>query len=155
MDETRDICEHEAAHVAAAVFHRRAVEWVEWLPGGALAGETMGRCQVPVRGIVEPSQVVIALVGYLSVDASRWPPPWPDALDEPREGLGTVLTVLGVDEEQYRGFIELTRELLESEHFRRLRDGIARALARVPRLENQDIEALCKAHGVPTTPLED
>jgi hypothetical protein len=54
-----------------------------------------------------------------------------------------------IGEEQYEQFVELTRKLLANEHFLRLRDSVARALSAVPRLEREDVEALCRVHGFP------
>lgn len=137
---------HEASHAALAVLMHRAVEFVEVHPGHSLVGEEVGRARVPVGGSIEPSQVPLCLIGYLSEGEPGWPPPWPDCLDEPREALGTVLTLLGADQERYEKSIELTRKLLVEPDFVRLRDSFARALSRVPRLEAEDIEALCAIH---------
>ncbi len=39
--------------------------------------------------------------------------------------------------------------MLADPDFIRIRDSIARALATVPRLEREDVEALCQVHGFP------
>jgi hypothetical protein len=91
---------------------------------------------------VEPSQLVIALIGYMSTDTQNWPPAFEEACTEELEGLWMVMLRLNADEERYRKTVEFTRELLEDEHFIRLRDAIARALNRVPRLERETIERL-------------
>jgi hypothetical protein len=93
--------------------------------------------------------MVICLIGYLSTGTPGWPPPYEDARSERLEGLATIIRILDVNESQYERFVELTRKLLADEHFIRLRDAIARALTAVPRLEREDIEALCKATGTP------
>ena len=50
----------------------------------------------------------------------------------------------------YEQLVELTYKLLANEHFIRLRKAFARALAVVPRLEAEDIDALCRAIGFPS-----
>jgi hypothetical protein len=98
---------------------------------------------------LEASQVVVALVGYLSEDAPDWPPPWPECLEEKREALGVVLRELGVAEAIYEQLVELARDLLADDDFLRLRNALARALHQVPRLEREDIEALCRVTNTP------
>ena len=137
---------HEASHAAAAVLMHRAIEFVEVHPGHALVGEEVGRAYVPVGGSIEANQVPLCLIGYLSEAEPGWPPPWPACLDEPREALGTVLTLLGADQERYEKSVELTRQLLAQPDFIRLRNAIARALSHVPRLEAEDLEALRAIH---------
>ena len=51
--------------------------------------------------------------------------------------------------EIYADLVQASRELLADPDFIRLRDAIARALAVVPRLERDDVEALCQATGTP------
>jgi tripartite-type tricarboxylate transporter receptor subunit TctC len=95
------------------------------------------------------SQVPICLIGYMSVNTPGWPPTYEEALDTELEALGTVLLRLGVTREAYGQLVELTRDMLVDPEFTRLRDAIARALTVVPRLEHEDIEALCRATNTP------
>ena len=88
----------------------------------------------------------IALVGYWSTGTPGWPPTWEDAMDEEPEDLGLVMLHLGVNEERYAQFVEVTRKLMADPLFIRLRNAIARALTHVPVLERQDLEALAAIH---------
>jgi hypothetical protein len=56
-----------------------------------------------------------------------------------------VIRVLELRRDQYGAVVDLTRRMLDHPDFKRLQGAIARALARVPRLEAEDVEALCKA----------
>jgi hypothetical protein len=60
-----------------------------------------------------------------------------------------VIRVLPIDEPTYEEIVEVTRDLLRDPDFVRVRDVIARALRAVPRLEREDIEALCLIAGPP------
>ena len=146
---------HEAAHVAAAVFHRRRVEHVQLTVGFTEVGEELGHARIPIDERIEPSQIVIALVGYATDGTRDWPPPYAKAREEELESLGTVIRLLDIDDEQYAQLVELTHDLLTNEHFIRLRDSIARALSAVPRLEREDVEALCHVHGFPIPEREE
>ena len=53
-----------------------------------------------------------------------------------------MLTLLDATEEVYADCIEIAREMLADPEVLRLRNALARALHRVPRLEREDIEAL-------------
>jgi hypothetical protein len=132
---------HEASHAAAAILLGRRVERLEREGGFAWPGEQLGFAKVPIDRL-DASQVVVQLVDYLSENRDGWPPPWPDCLDEPLEALGTVITMLGLTEERYAELVELARDLLDAPDFVALRDGIARVLVVVPRLEAEDIAAL-------------
>ena len=144
----QDPCLHEASHAACAIALSRQVVHVEREQWHVLPGEQLGHCLAPIGERLELSQVPLCLIGYLSEGRPGWPSPWPDCLDEPLEGLGRVLTVLGVDEEDYAALVALTRDILADPDFRRLRDAIARALAAVPRLEREDIEALAAIYPI-------
>jgi hypothetical protein len=137
---------HEASHCAAGWLLGREVDHTWVATGSVQAGETAGFASLPIGDRVEPSQVVICLVGYWSVDTPDWPPSFEDALSEEREALGRVLRYLGATKQKYDATVEFTRELLEDEQFVRLRDAIARALARVPRIERETIERLAAIH---------
>lgn len=132
---------HEASHCAAAWLLGRDVAYTWREVGSVLPGETLGHARIPITTL-DGTQVPIAVIGYLSTATENWPPRFEDALDEEREGLGIILRRLGATEEKYEKTIEFCRELLEDEHFVRLRDAIARALARVPRIERDTIERL-------------
>ena len=137
---------HEASHAAAAIMLGRHIDHVLVEPGHTWPGEQTGHAGVRIGDRVELSQVPICLIGYLSVGRPGWPPPFEAALDERLEALGTVLLRLGVTEEAYEELVALTRELLADRDFTRLRNAIARALSRVPRLEAEDVEALAAIH---------
>ena len=137
-----DTATHEASHAAAAITLGREVEWVWRTDGLAFAGETVGQCRAPVAERVEASQIVICVIGYLSEGEDGWPPPWPEALEEPREALGRVLTLLGATEEIYTECVGIARAMLADPQVLRLRNALARALYRVPRLEREDIQAI-------------
>jgi hypothetical protein len=141
------VCVHESNHAVAGYWHGRDVDHVWRAVGTMQAGETVGHADIPFdNNGIDAIQVVIALVGYLGTDERDWPPPWPEALDEPLEALGLVLRHLDADEEQYTRMVQYCRELLEDPDFIRLRDSIARALSRVPRLERETIEKLAEIH---------
>jgi hypothetical protein len=93
------------------------------------------------------------LVSYSTVQRRQrgggWPPPYERACEERREALATVIRVLHIDEPTYEEIVEVTRDLLRDPDFVRVRDVIARALRAVPRLEREDIEALCLIAGPP------
>jgi hypothetical protein len=132
---------HEASHAAAAIMLGREVESVWRTEGLAFAGEMIGHCGVPIDRL-EASQVVICTIGYMSEDKAGWPPSWPDALEEPLEALGRVLTLLGATKKTYEQLVEIARSMLDDPAFIRLRDAIARALHRCPHLEAEDVQAL-------------
>lgn len=140
---------HEAAHAAACVWLQRPVEYVQRESGHAFPGEEIGHCRAPVADGVQARDLGVALIGYLAEAAPGWPPPFEEARHEKREALATLIRVLGVDEEQYDQFVALTRSLLDEPAFKRLQYALARALAACPRLEAEDIEALCLATGIP------
>lgn len=140
---------HEASHAAAAIMLGRHVESVECDVGHALVGERVGLARCPIGDRIEPSQVPLCIIGYLSEAEPGWPPPWPEALEEPREALGRVLMALGATEAAYAQSVALARDMLADENFKRLRDGVARALVAVPRLEHEDIEELARIHYTP------
>jgi hypothetical protein len=139
---------HEASHCAAALALGRRVAFVDRDVGHTGVGEHLGNCRVELNGPLGLSQVPICLIGYASENWENWPPAWPDCCEEKRESLGTVLRVLTVDEEDYAALVELTFEVLADPDFVRLRDAIARALARVPRLEREDIETLAAIYPI-------
>jgi hypothetical protein len=99
--------------------------------------------------------VPIAVIGYMADGRPGWPPSWPEALQEPLEALGKVLLLLGATEEIYGQLVELASDMLVDPDFLRLRDSIARALAAVPHLEAEDIEALARIHLPETEEDED
>jgi hypothetical protein len=146
---------HEASHVAAAVMLGRPVDhvWIE--TGHTLPGDTIGSARIPVGERVESSQVPICLVGYMSEDEPDWPPRFEDAHDEKLEALGIVIGFLGLSEELYDELVGIARDMLADPDFVRLRNSIARALAAVPRLEREDVEALCRATGTPVPDREE
>jgi hypothetical protein len=145
---------HESAHASAAIWMRRQVEYVERYPGHFLPGETMGHCRAPIGGGVEASQMVIALAGYLAEGRADWPPDFERARSERLEGLGRLIEILDLDRDEYGSLVAVTREVLADADFQRLRGAIERALHRVPRLEEQDIQALAAAVSVPYEPGE-
>jgi hypothetical protein len=114
--------------------------WVA--PGIVLPGETLGHARIPIGKRIEPSQLVICLIGYMSENTPDWPPDFEAACTEELEGLWLVMLRLDADEERYYKTVEFCRELLEDPDFIRLRDAIARALGAVPRLERETIERL-------------
>jgi hypothetical protein len=136
---------HEAAHAAMAVLMDRRVEFVEVDPGHHRPGETLGHARIPVGEEVEASQLAIAIAGYLSDGKPGWPPPYEEAREERLEALGTTLRLLDVDEPTYDAAVGRTQAILATPDFRRLQDAIARALAAVPRLAAEDVEALAEA----------
>ncbi|MGZ5308656.1 MAG: hypothetical protein ACXWDP_05635 [Solirubrobacterales bacterium] len=138
-------CIHEASHCAAAWLLGRDVAYTWREVGSVLPGETAGHARIPIDKL-EPSQLVIALIGYLSVDTPDWPPTYEEACTEELEGLWVILLRLHATEEKYDAIVQYTRELLEDPDFIRLRDAIARALARVPRIERETIERLAEIH---------
>lgn len=142
---------HEASHVAAGWLLGRDVDHTWVTVGHSLPGETLGHARIPIGEKVEPSQVVICLVGYLSVGEPNWPPSFEDACFEPLEGLGTVLRRLNSTKAKYDQTVQFCRELLEDPDFIALRDAVARALSRVPRIERETIQRLAQIH-LPTTP---
>jgi hypothetical protein len=137
---------HEASHAACAILLGRCVEHVERNPGLTRVGEELGHAWIPVGDRIELSQLAICLVGYTSVNTPGWPPSYEDACTENLEALGKVITILGVDEQAYDATVELVSDMLADQDFKRLRDAIARALSAVPRLEAEDIQALCAIH---------
>lgn len=140
---------HEASHAAACVLLARPVEFVERTPGHGFAGEEVGKCLAPIPGEIRGRELVVALAGYWSEETSNWPPTYEEACTESREAVATIVRVLGVTEEIYADLVQATRELLADPEFIRLRDAIARALTVVPRLEREDVEALCRATNIP------
>jgi hypothetical protein len=140
---------HEASHCAAAILLGRVVDHTWRTSGRSWPGETIGHARIPVAERIEMSQLVIALIGYLSTGAPDWPPSYEDAREEQREALRIVIRRLGVDAETYGEVVEFCRDLLLDPDFIRLRDAIERALNAVPRLEREDIEALCLATHTP------
>jgi hypothetical protein len=139
-------CIHEASHCAAAWMLGRDVAYTWRAVGHVQPGETAGHARIPIKDTIEPSQLPIILVGYMSTGTPNWPPPFTDACFEPLEGLGTVLLRLNATEEKYDATVDFTRELLEDPDFIALRDSIARALNRVPRIERETIERLAQIH---------
>ncbi len=135
-------CTHEASHVACAWLLGRDVDYTWRAVGSVWPGETAGRAQIPIEDRIEVSQLPIALVGYMATDTEGWPPSFENALEEKREALGIVLQHLDATPERYARLVAFTEELLADPDFRRLRDSIARALDRVPRLEGETIEQL-------------
>ena len=140
---------HEAAHAATALWFRRPVAYVWRSSGHSWPGETIGHCRAPVGERIDITQVPIALAGYWADGEEGWPPDFEQAKQEELEALGLVLELLGLDEEQYNRVVALCAEVFGNPDFLRLRDAIARALARAPRLEDGDIEALCIAYFIP------
>jgi hypothetical protein len=138
---------HEASHVAAALMLGRRVESASREIGHALPGEALGRALIPIGGDLEPSQVVIAVIGYMATDVPRWPPPYEKARSEDLEALDLIIRGLGIGADEYDRLVEVARDMLADADFRRLRDALARALAAVPRLEREDIKAIAEAHG--------
>jgi hypothetical protein len=145
---------HEATHAGMALWSRRHVTGIEIVQGSSLPGETLGECRCPLSDGLEANQVMIAIAGYMATDTPDWPPPWPACCEAERESLGLVISLLKLDQEQYERLVELTSEILASEHFRRLRDAIARALRAVPVLTAEDVAALCEATGTPIPPRQ-
>jgi hypothetical protein len=137
---------HEASHAACAILLGRRVEQVECDVGLTRVGEQLGSCLAPIDGEIEVSQVALCVIGYMSEDRDGWPPPYEQARTEKLESLGVVLGAIGVTPEAYEASVELVRDMLVDPDFIRLRDSIARALSRVPRLEAEDIEALRAIH---------
>jgi hypothetical protein len=133
---------HEASHCVAAIMLGRPVEYLWCETGLTLPGETLGHARIPIGERIELSQLPIALIGYMSTDARGWPPNFEDACNEDLEALATIIRSLGVTREAYESCVELARDLLADPDFLRLRDAIARALSRSPRLEAEDVEAL-------------
>ena len=124
-----------------------AYTWVA--TGSVLDGEVSGFAMIPIRGKVEPTQLPIILVGYWSTRTPGWPPSYEDALTEEREGLGQVLCLLDATEEKYNRILQYTEKLLHDPDFIRLRDAIARALNRVPRIEGETVERLAEIYVTP------
>jgi hypothetical protein len=137
---------HEAAHAVAAILLDREVSFVEVGWKATARGEQLGHCRVPIGDQLPVSQLALCLAGYLGEGAPDWPPPWPEALDERREGLGKVLRLLDVDEPSYCAAVEHTEAIIAHPQFKTLQSSIARALAAVPRIEAPEIEALVDAH---------
>ena len=138
-----DTARHEASHASACVwFGGRPPEFVSRTTGHGWPGEEVGRCYAPIIDEIGCRDVVVALVGDSSEDAPDWPPAFDDARKEKREALATLIRVLHLTEEVYSELVTAARELLDDDDFCRLRDALARALHRVPRLEREDIEAL-------------
>ena len=52
----------------------------------------------------------------------------------------------GATEEVYEQLVELARDMLADPDVMRLRDALARALRRAPRLEREDVVALAAIH---------
>ena len=142
---------HEAAHAAAAIVLGRRVESVEMTVGHTERDEQMGAAIVPLPEETPLSQLPIVLVGYWSEAGIRgWPPPFEKARTEDLESLDLILLHLGLDEESYDAVVAYTRDtLLTDSDYLKLRDAIHRALRVVPRLEERDLDALCRATGVP------
>jgi hypothetical protein len=142
---------HEASHAACAIWLRRRVAYVERYFGSFLPGEAKGFCMAPIDGDIEGTQVVLALVGYLSENREGWPPPYDLACHERREALGKLIDILDITPEQYEAYIDATRDMLANEDFIRLRDAIERALYSVPRLDAIAVLDLAKATGIPVS----
>lgn len=144
---------HEASHAAACVLLSRKIEYVAIHDNlHALPGEELGRVRAPVprdEG-VRARDVIVALIGYVAEGEKDWPPSFEDAKSERRESLDILIRLLKLSEQRYAELVEVTRELEANPDFRRLRDSIARALRRVPRLLPEDLDALCAVHGIPT-----
>ena len=78
------------------------------------------------------------------MNATDWPPSFSEARAEPLEAIGLVVERLGTDESQYDGSGDRPREILGHPRLAaHCRSAIARALGSVPRLDRQDIAALC------------
>jgi hypothetical protein len=138
---------HEASHAVAAIMLGRPVEHLWRETGHALAGDEVGHCRAPILDEVQCRELVVSLIGYLSENKPGWPPTYADACEEPLEALATLIRVLHIDECVYEELVEVAREMLRDPDFIRPRDAIARALTAVPRLEREDIEALCLIAG--------
>ena len=140
---------HEASHAAVAIMLGRRVEHVSRHPGHTLPGEELGHARITIGDRVELSQLAICLVGYWVDGRPGWPPSFEDARTEKLEAMGKVISILGVNEEAYDATVELVRDMLADQDFKRLQGAIARALRVVPLLEREDIEALCRATNTP------
>jgi hypothetical protein len=142
---------HEAAHTAACIWLRRPVEHVWVTPGLAFPGEEIGHCRAPVPRTdgIQARDLAVSLVGYWAEGEPGWPPTYAEAREEKLEAIATLIRVLRLKRSQYEALVDETREMLEHPEFKRLQGAIARALVRVPRLEAEDVEALCRAHGFP------
>jgi hypothetical protein len=137
---------HEASHVTAATLLGRRVDHTWVAVGSVLPGETAGHASIPIDNEIEPSQLVIALIGYMSTNAPNSPPSFADACVERLEGLWMIMLSLNATEEKYNKTVEFTRELLTDPNFVALRDSVARALSRVPRIERETIEKLAEIY---------
>jgi hypothetical protein len=140
---------HEASHAAVARALGERVEYVELIPGHCLADEPAGFALISIDEGVEPSRLCTAVAGYLSTGRSGWPPSYERATVEPLEGLRAIIELTGMGREQYAALVDFAGHLLADPDVCRFRDALARALARVPRLEEQDIEAIAEAVGFP------
>ena len=141
--------EHEAAHAGMAVWLQRPVAYVWRDVGSALPGETVGHVRAPIQDKVEPSQLAIAIVGYMAEGDPDWPPPYDEACTERLEALGKIIEILDLDRDQYDRIVAVTKEILDDPDFRRLVHTIARAHAACPRLDAQAVRELTAAAGIP------
>jgi hypothetical protein len=85
-------------------------------------------------------------------DHPHWPPEWPVDEDE-ADGVGKIVRLLNLDEQQYRELVALAERLLADPDFQRLMYLIARALDAAPVLDRESVEILRIAAGIPN-PIE-
>ena len=85
-----EVAIHEASHCAAAIMHGRWVDHTWRLVGHSLPGEMRGHARIPIDDRVEASQMVVALIGYMSTGAPDWPPKYEDACTEKLEALRRI-----------------------------------------------------------------
>jgi hypothetical protein len=135
---------HEASHCACAYLLNRHVSYTWRALGSVWEDEQLGHANIEIGPTLGPERLVIALIGYLSVNTPGWPPPFEEAVDEELEALGLLLRHLDADPERYRRIVQFTEELLEDPHFIRLRDAIARALTRFHFIDAEAIEDLAR-----------
>jgi hypothetical protein len=142
---------HESAHVAVALALGRRVDYVRRQGGNVWHDEELGAAGIPLAGgRFQASDLIVRLAGYAAERRWQgWPPDYAKACREDLENLDVIIRDLDLDREQYEQAVRRTEELLNDPDVSRLRDAIARALTRVPRLEREDIEALRQAHGFP------
>jgi hypothetical protein len=110
------------------------------LYAGGDGDDFLGRTRYVLAGTAR--DVVVRLAGYMAEGEPGWPPPWPQCLDEGREGLGELVREAGLDAGTYARVVVLARDMVADPQLRRRIALVASALLRCPKLTGEQVRAL-------------